>query len=103
MNKPELLRKLELIDREGEYSDLSIKVVEDLINETKDIETMYELVWDYCDNEMIYYSQAFNYLMDNNITDFEESIKEFGCTNVCGIAFYYLYNEVNAIIRELGE
>ena len=74
-----------------------------MLEESQNIDELYELSWEEVDREFIYYSDAFNYLMDNNITDFEDAFKEFGATNVCGIAYYYCLNEVNQIISYLGK
>lgn len=101
MNKPELLRKLK--ELETDYSVLAISIVEDMIKEYDSMEDMLTYYIDECDRELIYYSQAFNYLMDNNITDFEYAIKEFGATDVCGIAYAYLNDEVGAILNQLGD
>lgn len=46
------------------------------------------------DNYFIYYQDAWEYLQDNNITDFEDAIRDWGCTDICAIASYYARDEV---------
>lgn len=46
------------------------------------------------------YSDAWDYLRDNQITDFSDAIQEFGATDVCSIACYYCEQEINAYIYE---
>ena len=46
------------------------------------------------DSYFTYYSDAWEYLEDNNITDFEDAFYEWNATDICSIACYYAYTEV---------
>lgn len=59
-----------------------------------------DAIRDECDSWFIYYQDAWDYLQDNNITDFDEAIDEWGAKDVCAIACYYF---VEACMRELSE
>ena len=58
-----------------------------------DIDEVYDAIRDECDNYFIYYSDAWNYLEDNCITDFDEAISNC-CTSVCSIAYFYAEQEI---------
>lgn len=47
-----------------------------------------------CDSWFTYYSDAWEYLQDENITDFEEAFQEWAVTDICGIACYYAEQRV---------
>ena len=91
------LKELREMSRDG-MSDEAINVIDNVIDnyekEEDDEEDVYDNLWNECDEAFIYYSDAFRYLEDNNITDFSEAINEFGCKNVCSIACYYLMQEL---------
>lgn len=103
MKKFKLQQQLKEIEESHEFSDLAIDIVKDMLDEYESVEEMLTYYIDEVDRELIYYSQAFNYLMDNNITDFEYAIKEWGATSVTAIAYAYLNDEVGAIINQLRE
>lgn len=46
--------------------------------------------WDYYWDNFVYYSDAFEYLQNNNITDIKDAIDE-GYTDIVSIANYYYY------------
>lgn len=48
-----------------------------------------DLVNEKVNDYFIYYNDAYDYLQDNNITDFEDAFNN-GYTDICGIATYYL-------------
>lgn len=52
-----------------------------------------------CDYMFTYYSDAWDYLIENNITDFEDAMYEWNATGVCSIACYYL---TQSVFEELG-
>ena len=62
-----------------------------------DEDEVYDAISEDCDNYFIYYSDAWNYLEDNCITDFDDAVAE-GCTGVCSIAYYYLRDEIMNIL-----
>lgn len=66
------------------YDDQEYDSLDDLMDDV-----MYEL-----DSYFTYYSDAWDYLQDNCITDFDEAIKEWGVHDVCGIACYYAREEI---------
>ena len=59
-----------------------------------DIEDIEERINEELDNYFTYYSDAWEYLQDNNITDFEDAFYEWNATDICGIACYYAHEEV---------
>ena len=69
----------------------------DRFDEDDEIEEddVYDAIRDECDSYFTYYSDAWDYLIDNNITDFEDAIRYGGCENVSSIAYYYLEQEIN--------
>lgn len=91
------LKDLEKIFAEANLSGYAENLIGSFIDEqrfTKKDEFDDEelLNWIYCSEEFIYYSHAFNYLMDENITDFREAIQD-GCTDVSQIAEWHLRQE----------
>lgn len=58
---------------------------------------------DYCDTAFIYYDEAWDFLREENITDFTEAIDEFGAKTVCQIACYYLENDIRNYTEEEDE
>lgn len=70
-----------ILDRLEDDEDIDIYQMEDLINEE-------------IDGWFIYYSDAWDYLQDNQITDFSEAIQEWGATDICAIATYYAREEI---------
>ena len=69
-------------------------------DEDEDIDEydVYDAIIEECDSYLIYYSDAWEYLSSNNITDFDEAIAE-GNKDVCSIACYYLTQEINDNLR----
>ena len=66
----------------------------DETDEDIDENDVYDAVYEECDSMFIYYSDAWDYLQDQCITDFTEAIDNVGAKNICGIACYYLEQEV---------
>ena len=63
-------------------------------NEDIDEGEVYDAIREECDNYFTYYSDAWDYLQNNSITDFDEAIND-GFTGICGFAYYYLVEEIN--------
>lgn len=74
----------ELDEIESDLDDL----IYEIDNITLDDDKVIELLSDY----FMYYSDAFDYLQNNDITDFDEAI-EMGNRDICSIATYYLLRE----------
>ena len=50
------------------------------------------------DNQFMYWADAFDYLKDNSICNFEEAINELGATSIEQFAYYYLEQEIREIL-----
>ena len=85
-----------MISVSPEASDVLQYVLDRYDEDSEDIDesSVYDAISEECDSMFTYYSDAWDYLRDNGITDFDEAINECGCTNVCSIAWYYLRQEV---------
>ena len=59
-----------------------------------DLDDIYDAISDEVDNFFIYYDDAWSYLENNSITDFDDAIYA-GCTSVCSIAYYYAKEEID--------
>ncbi len=100
MNKLELLTLvdneilLEILEMFDDDEDLS---KDDLISATDEF-----LYSDYETFELVYYYEAFEYLQDQNITDFEEAIKFGNCTDIVDIANYYKYENDRKMLQQIG-
>lgn len=96
--KEQYEEKIEDIKMEIEEPDdiVSIEVIEtridDLEYEIDNLEIDVDLVNEKVNDYFIYYSDAWEYLQDNDITDFSDAFDN-GCTQVCEIATFYLMNE----------
>lgn len=71
-------------------------VLSDLIHyyTFKNEEEFQEHIYECVGEKFIYYSDAFDYLQEQNITSFKEAFNEGFGENVCTIATYYLEEEV---------
>ena len=90
------LRKL-LEEREHVLSQQAYAIIDsvlDYVDEYDDIDELDEEIRHEIDNSIIYYCDAWNYLQENQITDFYEAINEFGLTGVTSIACYYIMDEI---------
>lgn len=74
----------ELDDIESDLDDLALEID----NMTLDHDKVIDAISDY----FIYYSDAFDYLQNQDITDFTEAI-EYGYKDICSIATFYLLKE----------
>ncbi len=100
MRKSTFKRLLE--DYSNELSSQAYNVL-DCISDDLDTLTQDDIqdnLYNYLDGEFIYYSDAFDYLTDNNITDFEDAIKNYGAYDVCSIACYCLEQEIMNFLYE---
>ena len=70
-----------ILDRLEDGEEIDTSDFDDMLNE--------EL-----DSWFTYYDDAWDYLRDNNITDFSDAIHEWGATDICGIACYYAREEI---------
>lgn len=74
-----------VLDRFSEY-----EYTEDEIDEYE----VWDAISEEIDSYFTYYSDAWDYLQDNSITDFEDAIRDGGCMDICSIAYYYLDAEI---------
>ncbi len=85
------MKKWELMEKTN--SDLLINLIDTIFSESDEIEkedlesAMDEFYYGDRD-EIIYYDEAFEYLQDNNIYDFDEAIQA-GYLNIVDIANFY--------------
>ena len=81
----------------GQLSDTASDTVDNIIDlrdEADMNDDADEIAWQECDKQFIYYADAWQYLQDNEITDFTEAIENMGCKDINAIATYYLMNEL---------
>ena len=89
----------ELVENaDGEIHDILSIVLDNLRNshlewEEIDETEVYEEILDVVDGYFTYYSDAWDYLQVNGITDFSEAYDEWEATDVCVIATYYAYQD----------
>lgn len=76
---------------EDDFDDIDCELL-DIEFEIENLTFDDDVVIEKIDNYFVYYSDAWEYLSNNHITDFEEAM-EYGLTNVCAIATYYLNEE----------
>lgn len=85
-----------------EYSDEAVRLVDNILN-NYDLVTdddVRQAVWEEVDNAFIYYADAWDYLKQSGVTDFEEPVKE-GFTGITQIAVYYCEQEVYEILGKI--
>ena len=93
--KEQYEEKIEYIKMEIEEPDDIVYVedieakIDDLEWDIDNLEIDVDLVNEKVNDYFIYYSDAWEYLQDNDITDFQYAFK-WGCTDICSIATYYL-------------
>lgn len=109
MTKNMLLKKLERLDKRGDYrfSSSSVKAVKDCldgfeIGQSPTREVLEEAVLSKCNKFFIYTDESFNYLIltDNRCLDFDGAFKK-GYTDVISIANYHLRKECSEIVSDL--
>ena len=86
-----------------DVSDVASSVLDYVLDrfdgeEEIDEDDVYDAIREESDSYFIYYDDAYDYLRDNCITDFDEAIGD-GCTSVCSIAYYYLVQEIEENLR----
>jgi len=95
MTKEELQ---EMFDAD-ELSEEALSVIENVLNNNKDLEDDDEIddekIFQEVDSALIYYSDAYNYLSQNVPQgDFSDAINEYGAKTATDIAAYYLIQEI---------
>lgn len=93
MKARELREILENADLSATAYDI-VDAVLDNIGEDVDEYDLRDEVLNEIDSQFIYYDDAWNYLQEQDITDFTNAIREFGCTDLMGIASYYVLEEI---------
>lgn len=73
-----------------------INALRDRVDDIEYSEELTDALHEEMDRAFIYYSDAWDYLQERGITDFEDAFKN-GCTNICSIAYYYLSEEYYSI------
>lgn len=89
----ELLENSSLSAQAYDIIDAVLDYVDEDVHEA-DYYDLEEAIQQEIDSQFIYYSDAWDYLQDNNITDFTDAINEYGVTDLVGIASYYLMQEI---------
>ena len=83
-----------------DLSDVCTDILDNVLNmfdesmDDIDVDDVYDILNQECDDYFIYYDDAWDYLRDNSITDFDDAVAN-GCTNVCAIACWYAYQEIS--------
>lgn len=104
MTKQEQLKERlneQLEENKYHCSDYCFDAINDLINdyEWKNEDDFRDYIFEEVGETFIYYKDAFNFIVDRWITDFEEAFN-VGLTGICQIASYYLEQEVYGFINE---
>ena len=94
MKKATLLRMIEG-NLTGTAYDIAYAVA-DNYEDDKDIseDDFYDDLIYEVDSYFTYYSDVWDYLQDNGITDFSEAIDEWQVTDICGFACYSVEQEI---------
>ena len=84
---------------ENELSGISYDIGFQILDRLEDGEEIdqwqfEDMLHEELDSWFTYYDDAWDYLRDNNITDFTEAIREWDATDICAIAFYYAYDNI---------
>lgn len=93
MNARELRRILEESNLSATAYDIVNNVIDYICEEPEEYDIRDEIMNE-IDSQFMYYDDAWNYLQEQNITDFTDAIREFGVTDIMGIASYYLLDEI---------
>lgn len=99
----DLYKKLDDIFNEESFSDTAYDIIKEFIDEyMNDPEADGDsFVRDTVGNYLMYTSECWNYLQDNDITDFEAAIGEGFPANIYSIAAYYLEEECLSLLNKL--
>ena len=85
----------------GEVGDICMYVLDRFDEDDEiDFDTFLECASEEIDSYFTYYDDAWSYLQDNQITDFKEAFYEWNATDVCGIACYYLYEQLSSDVGD---
>lgn len=101
MDKKEYL--MEQLERNKYHiSDKGYNCLESIINdyEWNNEDEFREHIYEATGEAFIYYSDAFDYLKDQNIFEFEDAFRDGFGYNVCSIATYYLEDEISAFLHD---
>ena len=102
-----LIRTLKRLKDEELYgfeSDIVDNIIDSYDDEEEiDYDTFLERLEEELGSYFTYYSDAFDFLQENNITDFNDAIQEWGATDVCAIACYYAREQVSESVYSCWE
>lgn len=90
-------KELREILENADLSPTAYDIVDNVLCEIGDDVDEYDLrdeIMNEIDSQFIYYGDAWNYLQEQDITDFTNAIREFGCTDLMGIASYFVLEEI---------
>ena len=89
------LQKLIENELSGIAYDIGFQIL-DCLDDEDDIDEsdFSDYVTQELDSYFTYYDDAWDYLQDNNITDFRDAMYEWNATDICAIAMYYAYTEI---------
>ena len=98
MTKEDIENLLE--SKEGSMSDEAYTVLENIMNEydLNDEDDFQTALNEQLGNQFVYYSDAFDFLQKQCITDYSKAIAEYGAKTVTEFAYYYLEDEIYNII-----
>ena len=98
MTKEDLKKLLE--SKEGNMSDEAYTVLQNIMNEydLNDEDDFRTALDEQLSNQFTYYSDAFDFLQKQCITDYSEAIAEYGAKTLMEFAYYYLEDEIYNII-----
>lgn len=97
--------KSKLNELQFNYSDMAVAIIDTILYDLEkypgevNIQTA---IWEGVDHHLIYYRDAWNYLMDGMITDFKEAMDYAGATTVTQIAAHFLTDEVYELANAIG-
>lgn len=62
-----------------------------------------QILWENLDVAFTYTKDAYDYLENQNISDFSEAIQEMGASTVEQIAFYFLEQEIRDFVNKITQ
>ena len=90
-------RELREILENADLSPTAYDIVDSVLDNIGDDVDEYDIrdeIMNEIDSQFIYYDDAWNYLQEQDITDFTNAIREFGASDLMGIASYYVLQEI---------
>ena len=99
--RKEQLQKLIENELSGIAYDIGFNIL-DCLEDGQDIDQwdFEDMVMEELDSWFTYYDDAWEFLQDNDITDFSEAFREWNVTDVCGIACYYAREMICADVND---